>query len=238
MEIIGTLSGGAPVIKRYQAGTTLSTAGVPVTGSITAATDLAMVEPAAASAVTQAQVGVTLDTSGTVAATGITDSDELLVSVVVNPDAIIRARMNAGTTSGTALATTATTSADATGATANGATTITQGAVFGYAGGNAGELRRADDTAGSVSINFPKAIASGDTFLAVHGYPCVALASANMFFDLTTDLTEIVAQTSVTDTDNFVVLDLEMRDASEDGINTSYYHLVANDHLFASISRS
>ena len=238
MEVRGFISGGGPVIKRYQAGTTLSTAGIPVTGSITAATDLASVEPIGASAAAQALVGITLDTTGTVAATGITDSADLLVSVVVNPDAIIRAKMSSSATSNTALATTATTAADATGVTATGTTTITQGAVFGYTGANAGELRRADDTAGSVSINFPKAIANGDTFLAIHGFPCCALASSNMFFDLTTDLTQVLAQTSVTDTDNFVCIDLEMNDASEDGINNSYYHLIANDHLFGSISRS
>jgi len=237
MEKLGFMSGAGPFYKRYQAGTTISTRGVPVTGSIDSSTDLASVEPMAASAAAQACVGLAVDTSGTVAATGITDSDALLVSVIINPDLIYRARANAGTTSGTALATTTTTASDPTGVTAAGTTTLDNGAVIGHTGANAGEIRRADDASGSVAINFPKAIATGDQFIAIHGYPCAALGSANTFFDLTTDLTEVVAQTAVTDTDNFVCIDID-GEHSDERTTKLFYHLVANDHLFGSISRS
>lgn len=238
MEVMGILSGGAPVMIRYMAGTTISTAGIPLLGAVDAGTDLGSVEPMGASTAvnTGSQVGIAQDTSGTVAATGITDSDDLFVTVCVNPDAIIRARMNNGTTSGTALATTAPTSADATGATLTGATTFDNGAVWGYTGTNVGQFRRADDTAGSLSINLPTGTATTDTYIAVHGFPCSVELTNWECFDLTTDLTELIAQTAVTDMDNFATLKMEMRDGSDDGVNNSYYNVIANNHLFGSSS--
>ena len=238
MELLGTLSGGAPVLKRYMAGTTISTAGIPLLGAVAASTDLGSVEPIGASAAvnTGSQVGLALDTSGTVAATGITDSNDLFVTVAINPDLILRARANNGTTSGTALATTAPTTADATGATLTGATTFENGAVWGNTGTNVGEIRRADSTAGSLSINLPTGTATTDTYIAVHGFPCSVELTSWECYDLTTDLTEIVAQTAVVDTDNFATVDIEFRDGSEDGVNNSYYHLIANNHLFGSSS--
>ena len=79
MELAYMLGGGAPVIKRYMAGTTISTAGIPVLGAVDAATDLGSVEPTTASTAVNvgSQVGLCLDTSGTIAATGITDGSLL-----------------------------------------------------------------------------------------------------------------------------------------------------------------
>jgi len=238
MEALGTLSGGAPVIKRYMAGTTISNAGIPLLGAVDAATDLGSVEPIGASAAVNAgsQVGLGLDTSGTVAATGITDSDDLFVSVIINPDLIIRGKMNNGTTSDTALATTAATAADTTGVTITGATTFDNGAVWGYTGNNVGRFRRCDDTAGSLSINFESGILTTDTYVAVHGFPCSVELTNWECYDLTTDLTQVIAQTAVTDTDNFATVDMEMRDATEEGTTNSYYHLIQNNHLFGSSS--
>ena len=239
MEALGTLSGGAPVVKRYMAGTTISDAGIPLLGAVDAATDLGSVEPMTASAATNtgSQVGLGLDTC-TVAATGITTAtnDDLFISTIINPDLIYRARMNNGTTSGTALATTSPSSADATGATLTGATTFDNGAVWGFTGTNVGFFRRADDTAGSLSINLPNGTATTDTYIAVHGFPCSVELTSWECYDLTTDLTEIVAQTAVVDTNNFATVDMEMRDASEEGDLKSFYHLIANNHLFGSSS--
>lgn len=238
MELVYMLGGGAPVIKRYMAGTTMATAGIPVLGAVDAATDLGSIEPMAASTAvnTGSQVGLLIDTTGTVAATGITDSNDLFGSVIINPDAVFRARMNNGTTSGTALATTSPTAADATGATLTGATTFDNGAVWGYTGTNVGQFRRSDDTAGSLSINLPTGTATTDTYIAVHGFPCSVELTDWECYDLTTDLTEIIAQTAVTDMNNFATVDMEMRDGSEDGVNNSYAHLIANNHLFGSSS--
>ena len=73
MEVSGHMNGGGPLVTKFQAGTTMSTAGIPVIGSGDAATDLLSIEPITASAaLTLGIVGVSLDTSGTVAATGVT----------------------------------------------------------------------------------------------------------------------------------------------------------------------
>lgn len=238
MDLGYTLSGGAPVIKKYMAGTTMATAGIPVLGAVDAATDLGSIEPIAASTAvnTGSQVGLLLEATGTVAATGVTDSSVLFGSVIINPDAVIRARANNGTTSGTALATTTATASSSTGVTITGATTFDNGAVWGYQGANAGDLRRCDDVAGSVSINFVNAIASGDSFVAIHGFPCSVELTSWECYDLTTDLTEVVAQTAVVDTNNFATVDIEYFDASNDGVNNTKYHLIANNHLFGSSS--
>ena len=154
--------------------------------------------------------------------------------VIVNPDLIYGGRANAGTTAGTVLATTATTAADTTGVTATGTTTFDNGAVFGVTGGNVGEVRRSDDASGSLAINFPNAIALGDTFLALHGFPCSVEAGAWECYDLTTDLTEVIAQTAIVDTFNFATLGIEF-DVNNPTTKTEY-HLIANNHLFGSSS--
>lgn len=238
MELAYMLSGGAPVVKRYMAGTTISTAGIPVLGAVDAATDLGSVEPAGATAVVNvgSQVGLCIDTSGTVAATGVTDDDDLFVSVIINPDAVLRAKMSGAATADTALSTTSATSADSTGATITGATTFDNGAVWGYTGNNVGSFRRSDDTAGSLSINFVNGILTTDTYVAVHGFPCSVEATSWECYDLTTDLTQVHAQTANVTNNNFATVDMELRDATDQGTTNSYYHLIANNHLFGSSS--
>lgn len=236
MQMRGLLSGGAPVIKSYMAGTTMLTAGIPVLGAVDAATDLGSIEPMAASTpVNQgSMVGLLLDPTGTIAATLNTSDAPLFSKVIVNPDLIYGARASGSTTAGTALATTSTTAADTTGVTATGTTTFDNGWLYCTVGGNAGSFRRTDDTAGSVSINFSRTIFSGDTFIAVHGFPCSVELTDFECYDLTTNLTEIVAQTAVTDMDDFATLDI-VTDLNNPTLKTEY-RLIANNHLFGSSS--
>lgn len=239
MDVRGHLYGGATVLRKFQAGTTLSTAGIPVIGSGAASADLLSVEPMAANgALTGGVVGITKDTTGTVAATGITDSAELLVTVETRPDAIVRAKMNNGTTEDTALAIGTTTGASATGVVATGVTTIDDGAIWGYKGANAGEVRRADDAVGGVSVNFPNAIAIGDEFLVAAGYPCAHVAAGNGFVQLSTNLTQVDATQADADNDNFIIYDLLTADDSEDGESNSFYLLIANRHIFGATGMS
>jgi len=237
MEVVSYLYGGGPHIKRYQAGTTITTRGIPLLGAVDAGTDLGSVEPSTASTPvnTGSQVGIGLDLTGTVAATGATTAD-IMVTVEVRPDAIIRAKMSGGTASDTALATTTATSADTTGATVTGSTTYDNGAVWGYTGANVGEYRRADDTAGSMAISFPNGILTTDTYIAVHGFPCGVELTAVETHDLTATLDQLVAQTAITDKNEFVIYDIEPNAADNDGINNSYFHLIQNNHLFCSSS--
>ena len=130
MEVVGHLYGGAPVIKRYQAGTTISTRGIQILGSVDAATDIGSVEPGTTSTAVNvgSQVGINLDTSGTIGATGVTAAG-ILVSVSVRPDAIIKAKMVAGATADTALTVQACTAASSTGVIATGVTSFDNGCM-------------------------------------------------------------------------------------------------------------
>ena len=85
MEPMGTIGGGAIVIKKYQASATQSTAGVFLVAADQVSTHLASVAIATAgnSAVTLGTVGVGVDTTGTIGATGTVNAD-LFISVAVN----------------------------------------------------------------------------------------------------------------------------------------------------------
>jgi hypothetical protein len=239
MEAMGTIGGGAIVVKKYQAGTTISAAGTPLIGSTIATTDFASVEPMTTStALTAGNVGIGLDTTGTVAATGITDTNDILVSVAVNPDLIIRCKMSNGGTADTALTLYPTTAADATGVTATGITNLDDSVCWGYDGGNKGEYRCMNDAAGSTAINFPNAIGSGDNFLYASGFPCKTLAAASPWPDLTSSLTQMDATSATNDADNFHLFDLELGTIDNDGANNSFYILIQNYHVFGSTGSS
>lgn len=240
MHASGTLCGGTVYKRRYIASSTISVGGIPLHTAGAATTDIgAVTVPAGASAVNaEAQIGLALHPTSTVAATGVTDSNDLMVTVAVNPDLIIRARMSGSSTSGAALSLGTTTAASTDGSVTTGVTTLDDSMVWGYDGANVGELRRADDTSGSLAIAMPNAIASGDRFLVAQGFPGAALADANPTLDLTTDFTEIDASSGITDMDNFIILDVELRDLSNDGTTDSWYFLIQNRHIFGSTSES
>jgi hypothetical protein len=239
MEVIGYLYGGGGLIKRYQAGTTITNRGIQILGSVDAATDIGSVEPGTASTAVNvgSQVGINLDITGTITGTAAATSQtaDLLVSVEVRPDAIIKAKMSGGTASDTAL-TIETTTATSTGVDATGCTTFDNGACWGYSGANVGEYRKTDDTAGSFSISMPTAVAVGDRFIAVNGYPCSVELTNFECWDLTTELDQLLAQTVITNMDNFACFDIDPKAADDDGENNSYFHLIANNHLFGSSS--
>jgi len=235
MEALGTISGGAIVVKKYQASATMSTAGVFVLGGDQVSSDLSSVKVGTTSTdLTTGSVGISLDTTGTVAATGMTSNADLLVSCAVNPDLIIRAKMSAGQTADTAMTVGETTAASAGGTVATGVTTIDEGMIWGYNGANKGLYRRLDDTAGSVTINFPNAIASGDKFISANSYPaCSTAASLNLGPDLTTSFTQADALTVVPGTnDTFIVFDVELGTEDNDGENNSFYHFIQNQSIF------
>jgi hypothetical protein len=239
MEAMGTIGGGAIVVKKYQAGFTVANAGIPLLGGGTAAalaTGASVQTPTTTTALTTGMVGLGLDTTGTVAATGVSDNNDIIVSVAVNPDLIIRCRMNHGATEDTSLPIQTTTAADAAGATATGITSLTQGMIWGYDGNQKGVMRRTDNTAGSVVINFDDTtgIASGDRFLYANSAPAVSAAAglANGP-DLTTLFTQGDATTANPgDNDTFMVIDVELGTEDDVGEDNSYWHFVQNQNIF------
>jgi hypothetical protein len=236
MEAMGTISGGAIVVKKYQAGTTLSLAGIPLIGAGAADTDLASVEPIAKStAPTGGTVGLSLDTTGTIAATGITDTNDILVSVAVNPDLLIKAKMSAGDTSDTVLSSGNPSAADATGAD-TAITSLDEGIIWGYAGANKGRYRRATDATGGVAINFESGILTTDTYTyAGGGMPAACTAAALFSPDLTATLDQVNAQgTAPGDNDMFQTFDLILGTEDDDGLNNSFFVFVQNGSCFGS----
>lgn len=234
MEAMGTIGGGAPVMKRYIASATVSNAGIPFIGTNDGSTDIGDVLAMAATgtALTTGSVGLGVDTTGTVSATATPTSD-VLVTVAVNPDLIIRAKMSGGATEDTALTIITTTDASATGVTLTGFTSVDGRTVWGYDGANKGERRQFDDTVGGVGLRFPNAIGSSDRFLECGGSLCMSVVASLAYPDITTNLTQMDALTAAsTDNDGWQILDMQLGTEDDDGANNSFYHLVQNQHLF------
>jgi hypothetical protein len=236
MEAMGTIGGGAIVVKKYQASATLPNAGVFLAGADQVSGDLCSVAIATTStAMDTGSVGVSLDTTGTIGATGTADAD-LLVSVAVNPDLIIRAKMSASVTEDTALTIGETSGASASGVVATGVTTLKEGMLWGYSGANKGYYRRADDTGGGVTINFPNAIAIGDRFLHANSFPCVSSnAGLSNGPNLSTLITQCDAETACPgDNDTFMLFGVQLGTEDDDGASNSFYHFVQNQSIFGS----
>jgi len=241
MEAMGTLSGNSVLIVKYQASATQSTAGVfqVAADQVSAHLSSVALATAGASAVALGTVGVGTDTTGTIGATDTVDAD-LFVSVAVNPDIIIRCKMTNGATEDTALAIQETSAASSTGINATGVTALKEGMIWGYDGGNKGFYRRCDVTTGSVTINFPYAIASGDRFLHANSYPCVGSAAGlSNGPNLSTLVTQADASTANPGTnDTFFLFGVELGTEDNDGANNSFYHLIQNQSIFGNIQSS
>jgi len=235
MEVSGLLSGGAPLIKKYQINATVSNTGIPLL--VGAADEAGLDLPT--TTVAADVVGLNLDTAvfSTTQGSG-ENSAERLVSVVINPDAILRARMSGGAAEGTALALQTVTVANA------GGTVITTGAewsnpefdegiVWGFSGSGVGQERKITDTsatAGTVLVPFDFATIVGDEFLRA---PYWAMQGTTV--QLTTLLTEADASIAVGTGAGFKVIDTELGSLSDEGRTNSFVHMIPTDHFLSSI---
>ncbi len=234
MEFGYTLSGSAPLMKDFLATATLDTVGVPVTVTTVASTDRGGVQVAANAAPELAIVGLTVGLAGqtiAIADSGMTDNADLFVRTIVNPDAVYRAKLSGGSTADTALTISTNTSEDTTGVTITGGALIDDGTVWAYSGGNLGQLRRADTTT-AVSINFIDTIKVGDAFLSAPGFPGSAEVVTQAFFDLTTNVDQVNASASDGDNGNFLLIDGEFSDITDEGTTNSFYHIFPVSHAF------
>ena len=231
MEFHYQLCGGAPIIRRYQAGATMATAGVPVTANPDTTGGLALATTTAAVLC----VGVTVDTATLVTAQQTDGSDpERTVGVIISPLAVFKAKLSGGATANTALGTLAETLGDATGllvtfATASNA--MDNGSIHGYTGANAGYGRKnitGATTTAVPHVAFPADIAIGDTFIQLPFWYC-----SDHYVQLTTLLNQVDGSVD-TDTDNanFRVVDLDVRASNDSGTTNSSVHLIIADHMF------
>jgi hypothetical protein len=172
-------------------------------------------------------MGLSLDTATSTDAQATTGDNAGFISLCINPDAVYRAKLCQGATEDTAL-----TLATATSASTDGLlipTVVDENTVWGYSGANAGQVRQASTTTAVVQA-FPYDVAIGDEFLYCQPLDSDAVGE---FPQLTTLLTQVDASAaSDTDNDNFHVVELLLRDNSDDGRNNSYALITPVSHAF------
>jgi hypothetical protein len=238
MEVAYTIGGGGLHIKKYR--TDDGASGVPLAAGIpivadeaTAASQGVLMGTTTASVST---VGLSLDapdaSTGAQVAAGagyLNNGDNAThVSVVINPDAVFRAKLNEGATEDTALVVCTQATADATGLDVSSCDVAVpdNSTVWGYSGANEGHVRFTS-AADTFVVAMPYDIAVGDTFLfAELGIGWAAGPT------LTTLLTQVDANTAGTAQDNFIVVEFELNGISGDGRNNSFALMVTQDHIF------
>lgn len=224
-------SNTTPIIKKYQVGETFGYAGVP---AVVAGAGAYGVKKATTTAAAN-MLGVTMEAVTTVTAQQSDNSDpSRRVSIIINPDAVYKARYSGAATDGTAITDYAETSGNTAGTTvtAAGLVSADEGSIVCSSGANAGQIRK-NITGGSGSavagVAFPVDIAIGDRFFT--------LPQSSMDIQtvkLTTNLTEIDQSAAVaTNEVAMQVIDFSLGQGSEILTNT-YAFIVASDHLFAS----
>lgn len=236
MDFAYTLGGSAPLVKKFQIGEAMATAGVPVVVGGTGNEGVALGDTTTASV---DLVGVTVDTQATLVTAQQSDGSdpERQVSVIINPDAVYRANLSGGATAGTALTSQTVTTASTDGLTVTTAAEWSSpeyldGTVWGYSGANVGVDRKitgTSATAGTVTIAFPTDTAVGDVFLRVPYAP-----GEDQFVQLTSNLAHLDCSVAVdVNNNNFRVVELELKDSSDDGNTNSYGYIVPFDSIYA-----
>lgn len=228
MDFAFAFSGGSPIVRKFQIGEAMANAGVPVVIGGSGNEGVALASTTAAAGL----IGVTTNAQPTLVTAQQSDNSDTAreVEVIVNPDAVYKARLSGGATSGTDLTTYTVTTASTTGldvVTGDDFTNFDEGTIHCIEGNNVGISRKitvGDGTDASVTVAFPYDIAVGDKFIVVP----YALGE-RQYVQLTSDLTELNASVAVdTDNVNFVVLGLILNDVSD-----SYALIVPYDHLFS-----
>jgi len=225
-------SNSTPLIKKYQVGETFAQAGVicAVSGTGNYGVRKATTTAAANS------MGLALDVVTTLTAQQADNSDPArMISVIINPDAVLRSRLSGGATDGTAITDYAETSGNTAGTTvtAAGLVSADEGMIVCSAGANAGKYRK-NITGGSGSavagVAFPLDIAIGDRFFTLP-VSCMDIQTVQ----LTTNVTEVNATAAVaTNQVPYQAIEIQLGNPPNEILTQSYVFLVAADHLFAS----
>ena len=224
--VSGLLFGGSPVYKKYQVAETFANAGVHATIGVSTEAGVNLGTTVAAND----QVGITLDTAtySTTQGSG-TSSAEALVSVIINPDAIIKSRMSGTTAAGGSLGVQTNTTES------TGGTVVTTGAewsspefkdgtVWALAGSNVGQDRKvtgSSSTAGTVLVPFDLTIAVNDTFLRAPIYPMDSIV-----VQLCTELTEVDMSAAIAGDVEWVCIDTALN-----GVADSFAYFISADHI-------
>lgn len=232
MEYAYSLTGNsAPVMKKYQVAAN-TIAGIPLL--IPAAGGAGLATSTTTSAANM--VGVTLDSATYVTAQQTDGSSaEREVTMIVNPDAVWRMKLSGGATENTALTLLPVTTLSSTGlvvttASAWDSPTFDEGVTWGYDGANGGSFRKVTSvsgTAGTVTVAFDQDTVVGDNFLRAPYWPCQSVA-----IQLSTLLTQADASIAVATGAEFVPVELDLRDITDQGQTNSYVYAIPGDHVW------
>tara|TARA_R110000803_G_scaffold210440_2_gene282264 strand:+ start:30347 stop:31045 length:699 start_codon:yes stop_codon:yes gene_type:complete len=229
MEYSYTLSGATPRLKNVILGVQSDVRGVPLIAGTAGLAGVIKATTTAAVDFIGVQNNVPAVSYGTAQKTDGSDNASI-AEVIINPDAVYKAKLCGGATSGTDLSAIAATAATTTGLTVTFTTlagTFDEGSLYCVTGANKGKIRRIASITTNVAtltVAFPRDIAIGDTFVALPFAPDTAL----QYVQLTSDLTEVNATVAVdTDNANFRVLELKLNEVGD-----SYAYLIAVDHMY------
>lgn len=239
MNFAYLLSGGTPIMKKFQIGETMANAGVPVVKGGSNNEGLAL----ATTIASVGTVGMTQDSATLVTAQQTDNSDPArMVTVIINPNAVFRAKLSGGATENTAMVQYDVTTASSTGLVVTtgddwSSPTTDEGVVYGYDGANAGYGRKVTSVSASAAtmlVALPNDTVVGDNFLRIpfcaspYGYE-------TQYPQLTTNLYQIDTSVAVdTDNVNFRIVELELRDKSMNGASNCFAYIIADGHVFAS----
>lgn len=228
------IGGGSLLKKRYRIGASATVAGVPV---LVAAADGAGLALSLTTGATDA-VGVTVDT-GTYSTTQ--GDPEGQVTVIINPDAVYKIRLNNGATAGGQLALTTNSVASTTGLlvtitsgdAAPNSPEMDEGTIVGVSGANVGVARKITSTAATqatVTVPFPNDIAVGDQFIILPFNPSdVAGDNVNLTSNLAEGRQDIAVGTGIA----AVHVDLEVDCSSvSNARRQSYLYAMLDDQIF------
>ena len=230
MEAIGLLSGGAPIVKKFQVSASLTRIGVPL---LAVAASEAGLDIGATTAIND-MVGCNLDLATYATAQGA-NSPEALVSVIINPDVIWKIFMSGGAASATAEV-----QRDVTTASTDGLSVTTgdawnspdtdEGLIWGVSGANAGQKRKITSTSASaatVTVAFAQDTAVGDLF----GWAPVCPMSLQTV-TLTTELDEFRQNVAVaTNTAELTCIEINPNDWLGRAQARPFGLFVAADHI-------
>lgn len=228
------LSGlSTPILKKYTVAESNTVLGIPYLK--VAAGGVGVVKSALGGGVDF--VGVNIDAPGTYAAAQQSDESdqEKTVTLIVNPGAVFKARLNGGATSGTALSERVITTASTDGLSVitsaydPNSPDMDEGIVWGASGANSGKARKITSTASNdatVILAFPKDIAVGDEFYFA---PISPLSTITV--QLTSDLTEIDAEAAIASDVPALVVEMILNDKANKGARESYALIKFADHL-------
>lgn len=249
LEVSRTLHGSTVLIDKQQVAATQSNAGVPVLQAAAGGSGVVLATTtgfANVIGITQdpsgprsppygssPQIGASVSTYQTAQQSDNSDP-ERVVSIIYNPDQIVKARMSGGAAEGTALTVRTVTTASTTGLAVTTAeswtgTEFADGVVWGYQGLNAGVVRKitsTSSTAGTVTVAFPLDTAVGETFIRAPWWPF-----ATNKVQLTTNLMEADASIAVGTGGAARCVALDCRPIADNGIYTSWVFFAFDDHV-------